>query len=110
MTCRTRQSMPRSGPPWDLSQMVATQFPSESSVPPNRPRPAQDFRMARCVFATLICLSALVPSSRAQSGGMIPVYEMMNGGAGGADAAFQQVEFAQLKLQQDNQKAAQAEA
>ncbi|HKD90732.1 MAG TPA: VWA domain-containing protein [Terriglobales bacterium] len=66
--------------------------------------------MAPRVFATLICLSALVPSSRAQSGGMIPVYEMMNGGAGGADAAFQQVEFAQLKLQQDNQKAAQAEA
>jgi VWFA-related protein len=66
--------------------------------------------MVRRVFASLICLSVLVPSSRAQLAGPIPVYEMMNGGAGGADAAFQAVEFAQLKLQQDNRKAAQAEA
>jgi len=66
--------------------------------------------MARHLLATFLCLSALVPSSRAQSAGVIPVYLMMNGGAGGADAAFQAVEFAQQKLQQDNRKAAEAEA
>ena len=73
-------------------------------------QPYLGFRMARHLLATFLCLSALVPSSRAQSAGVIPVYLMMNGGAGGADAAFQAVEFAQQKLQQDNRKAAEAEA
>src|SRR2546421_221434 len=66
------------------------------------------FRRVLTAAIALISAEIVIPQLHGQSGGQIPVYMMMNGG--GVDSAMQAVDFARLKLEQDNAKAAELEA